>query len=160
MASVKWLTEIKALSEPYNGFQQVQTYKYRKSAIDVGRPVTEILVKSLMVPPGVPDFVTRVRCLKAGTIRVEGRAWSGAGKNISEVEIGINGKWEKAKILDKVGKYAWTKWGFDWDAKPGQYILQCRATDELGCEQPKEPTWNLGGFGNNSPHSIKVFVKN
>ena len=160
MASVKWLTEIKALSEPYNGFQQVQTYKYRNSAIDLGRPVTEILVKSLMVPPGVPDFVTRDRCLKAGTIRVEGRAWSGAGKNISEVEFGINGKWEKAKILDKVGKYAWTKWVFDWDAKPGQYILQCRATDELGCEQPKEPTWNLGGFGNNSPHSIKVFVKN
>ena len=160
MASVKWLTEIKALSEPYNGFQQVQTYKYRKSAIDLGRPVTEILVKSLMVPPGVPDFVTRDRCLKAGTTRVEGRAWSGAGKNISKVEFGINGKWEKAKILDKVGKYAWTKWVFDWDAKPGQYILQCRATDELGCEQPKEPTWNLGGFGNNSPHSIKVFVKN
>ena len=160
MASVKWLTDIKALSIPYDGFQQVQTYRYRESVEDLGRPVTEILVKSLIVPPGVPDFVTRDRCLKAGKVRIEGRAWSGAGKNIAEIELGINGNWEKAKILKKVDKYAWTKWIFDWDAKPGQYILQCRATDEIGCEQPSAPTWNLGGFGNNSPHSIKVFVQN
>ena len=159
MASVKWLTEIRALSEPYKGFQQVQTYRFRKSAADVGRPITEILVKSLMLPPGVPDFVSRERCLKAGTVRVEGRAWSGAGKNISEVEFGINGKWEKAKILDKVGKYAWTKWVFDWNARPGRYILQCRAKDELGCEQPTKPKWNLGGFENNSPQAVQVFVK-
>ena len=91
MASVKWLTDIRALSEPYNGFQQVQTYRYRKSAADVGRPITEILVKSLMVPPGVPDFITRDRCLRSGRVTVEGRAWSGAGKDISEVEFGVNG---------------------------------------------------------------------
>ena len=70
-----------------------------------------------------------------------------------------NDKWEKAKILGKVGKYAWTKWVFDWNATPGQYVLQCRAKDELGCEQPSKPPWNLGGFGNNSPQSIKVFVQ-
>ena len=159
MASVKWLTDITALSEPFNGFQQTQTYKYRKSAEDEGQPITDILVKSLMVPPGVPDFVTRDRCLSEGKVRVEGRAWSGTGKKITEVEFGVNGKWEKAKILDKVGKFAWTKWIFDWDASPGQYILQCRATDELGCKQPLEPPWNVGGFGNNSPQSIKVFVQ-
>ena len=158
MASVKWLTEIRALSEPYTGFQQVQTYRYRNSVEDVGHPITEILVKSLMVPPGVPDFVTRDRYVRAGTVTIEGRAWSGAGKNISEVEFGINGVWEKARILGKVGKYAWTKWVFDWDASPGQYILQCRAKDELDCRQPIKPTWNLGGFGNNSPHTINVFV--
>ena len=159
MASVKWLTDINALSNPFDGFQQVQTYRYRTSVEDVGHPITEILVKSLMVPPGVPDFVTRDRCLRAGKVRVEGRAWSGAGKNIAEVEFCINGTWKKAEILEKVGEYAWTKWFFDWDAQPGQYILQCRAKDELGCEQPKAPAWNLGGFGNNSPHSIKVFVR-
>ena len=104
MASVKWLTEIRALSEPYTGFQQVQTYRYRNSVEDVGHPITEILVKSLMVPPGVPDFVTRDRYLRAGTVKKEGRALSGAGKNNSEVEFGINGKWEKARILGKVGK--------------------------------------------------------
>ena len=86
MASVKWLTDIRALSEPYNGFQQVQTYRYRNSVEDVGHPITEILVKSLIVPPGVPDFVTRDRRLRAGRTKIEGRAWSGAGKDISEVE--------------------------------------------------------------------------
>ena len=78
----------------------------------MGRPVTDILVKSLMVPPGVPDFVTRDRCLKAGKVRVEGRAWSGAGKNIAEVEFGVNDKWEKAKILGKGWKVCLDKMGF------------------------------------------------
>ena len=69
----------------------------------MGRPITEILVKSLMVPPGVPDFVTRDRCLRAGKARIEGRAWSGAGKDISEVEFGINGKWKKQEFLVRLG---------------------------------------------------------
>ena len=140
-------------------FSRFKLTNTERALRNVGQPITDILVKSLMVPPGVPDFVTRDRCLRAGKVRVEGRAWSGAGKNIAEVEFGVNDKWEKAKILGKVGKYAWTKWGFDWDATPGQYILQCRAKDELGCEQPSKPPWNLGGFGNNSPQSIKVFVQ-
>ena len=137
MASVKWLTDIKALSNPYDGFQQIQTYRYRESIGDVGRPVTEILVKSLLVPPGVPDFVTRDRCLKAGTVRIEGRAWSGAGKNISKIELGINGNWKKAKILNKVGKYAWTKWIFDWDAEPDNISYSVKQQMKLVANSPQ-----------------------
>ena len=158
MASVKWLAKIEALSEAFKGFQQTQTYRYRANLSDKGEPVTEIKVKSLMVPPGVPDWMTRDRCVKNGKVQIEGRAWSGAGREIKRVEFGINGVWADAKIFDRINKYAWTKWCFIWNAAPGKYLLQCRATDETGERQPLEPTWNVGGFGNNTPHSINVYV--
>ena len=159
MASVKWLTHIEALNVPYDGFQQTQTYRYRDSPEDLGVPITEINVKSLMVPPGVPDFVTRDRWIKTGSTRIVGRAWTGAGRNITKVEFAVNGIWQDAVILGKVGKYAWTKWIFDWDAEPGKHILQCRATDENGAAQPIKPPWNVGGFGNNALHSVTVYAE-
>lgn len=66
MASVKWLTDIEALTQPYDGIQQVQTYRFRTDENDPGRPVTDIRVKSLMMPPGVPDWISRKRYVKAG----------------------------------------------------------------------------------------------
>jgi len=40
MASVKWLSRIDALDSPFQGFQQVKTYRYREHKDDSGRPVT------------------------------------------------------------------------------------------------------------------------
>ena len=123
-----------------------------------GRPVTEILVKSLMVPPGVEDFVTRDGVLESRYNQSRGPSLVRRRKNISKVEFGINGKMGKSKILDKVGKYAWTKWVFDWDAKPGQYILQCQEQVNSIASSPKNRR-GIWEVWNNSPHSIKVFVK-
>ena len=61
MASVKWLSSIKVLTKPFDGFQQTVAYRYQQDADDAGTPVTWIRVRSLMVPPGVPDFFTRSR---------------------------------------------------------------------------------------------------
>ena len=66
MASVKWLSSIKVLTKPFDGFQQTVAYRYQQDADDAGTPVTWINVRSLMVPPGVPDFFTRSRILPAG----------------------------------------------------------------------------------------------
>ena len=62
-------------------------------------------------------------------------------------------------MTGQVGKFAWTGWKFNWDAKPGEHILQCRASDESGDIQPINPPWDLGGFGNNAVQAVKVFVK-
>ena len=67
MASVKWLTSIRVLTKPFDGFQQAVAYRYQQDANDAGTPVTWIKVRSLMVPPGVPDFFTRSRIVRAGT---------------------------------------------------------------------------------------------
>ena len=159
MASVKWLKKVEALTEPFLGFQQTQTYRFRQSADDEGQPVTSMRVKSLMVPPGVPDWISRNRCIEPGKITVNGRAWSGAGKKITKVEFASNGNWEPAEILDQVGKFAWTGWRYQWEAKPGEHILQCRASDESGATQPITPPWDFAGFGNNAVQSVTVFVK-
>ncbi|MDA7426114.1 molybdopterin-dependent oxidoreductase [Thalassococcus lentus] len=158
MASVKWLTRIEALTERYTGFQQVQTYRYRDHADDPGRPVTAIRVKSLMVPPGVPDWGSRLRFIEPGATRVQGRAWSGGGVPIVRVEFGVDGQWQDAELIAPVGQYAWTGWHVDWQASPGEHVLQCRATDAAGHVQPLQPPWDASGFGNNMVHEVGVFV--
>ena len=159
MASVKWLDKIVALTQPYDGYQQIHTYLFKKSAEDEGLPVTHIRVKSLMVPPGVPDWLSRERCVKAGDVHIQGRAWSGLGRTITKVEFAANGAWQEAKLKERRGKFAWTGWEHTWSAEPGKHVLQCRATDETGAVQPISPPWDFSGFGNNAVQSVCVFVK-
>ena len=54
-----------------------------------GTPITDMRVKSLMVPPGLPDWLTRHRLMAAGDVTLHGRAWSGAGRAIRQVEVAV-----------------------------------------------------------------------
>jgi DMSO/TMAO reductase YedYZ molybdopterin-dependent catalytic subunit len=159
MASVKWLTRITAVSEPFEGFQQL-AYRYRQLPEDDGVPVTRMDPRSLMIPPGLPDFLTRSRIVDAGRHELRGRAWSGWG-SIERVEVSADGgsTWEAAELGEVVSPYAWRSWSFDWDAGPGTAELCCRATDAAGNEQPLEPSWNLGGFSNNAVQRVSVEVR-
>ena len=158
MASVKWLTEITALSKPFDGHQQIETYRFRQNRAEIGEPITEMRVKSLMKPPGMPDWISRKRLVSAGLVTLIGRAWSGGGKKITKVEILCNNKWVEANLDHSESKYSWTKWTLDWSARQGYHILSCRATDETGDIQPEDPIFNVGGFANNSIQKIEVFV--
>ena len=40
-------------------------------------------VRALMVPPGIPDFLTRTRLLDAGQVTLTGRAWAGRASGCS-----------------------------------------------------------------------------
>lgn len=159
MASVKWLSRIEALAEPYQGYQQVGTYHFRTKAGEQGTPITTMRVKSLMVPPGVPDWYSGARLCEAGRVPIYGRAWSGAGAPITKVELAINGAWREAILDPPAGAFAWRGFRYDWDAKPGAYDVMCRATDAHGQVQPIEPAYDRGGFGNNSVHRLEVFVR-
>src|SRR5918998_686759 len=80
MTSVKWLKSVTAISNPFEGFHQAITYRYRKSEDDTGTPVSRKYPHALMLPPGIPaGNLTRTRRIRAGQARVEGRAWSGFG---------------------------------------------------------------------------------
>ena len=57
---------------------------------DPGTPVTRIEPRSLMMPPGIPDFMTRRRFLPPRPVRLEGRAWSGWAP-IERVEVSVDG---------------------------------------------------------------------
>jgi DMSO/TMAO reductase YedYZ molybdopterin-dependent catalytic subunit len=159
MASVKWLHRIEALDAPYDGYQQVQSYMYKTSATDRGVPVTHIRVKSLMVPPGIPDWYTQTRLVDAGRVTVHGRAWSGNGTSVAMVEVGVDGAWSLARLDPPGAKYAWQGWCFDWEASRGEHVLACRATDANGEIQPLEPQFDRGGFGNNAIQKVQVTVR-
>jgi sulfane dehydrogenase subunit SoxC len=160
MASVKWLASITATEAGFRGYQQVQAYRYRQHPDEAGVPVSRIAPRSLMVPPGIPEFMSRRRFLPMGPCRLEGRAWSGWGP-IVEVEVSTDGgrKWMPAELDPPEGPSAWRRWSVVWEPEaPGDYQLCCRATDETGRGQPLEPRWNLGGYAGTGVHRVEVTV--
>jgi DMSO/TMAO reductase YedYZ molybdopterin-dependent catalytic subunit len=173
MASVKWLDRIEVWSKKFDGPQQVATYIYKKDRLDPGIPVTAMRVKSLMVPPGLPDWYTRRRLVERGAVTVHGRAWSGDGVPITQVEFSDGGAWQMAELSPPAAsKYAWRGWSATWQAAPssepssepssdkgGERVLMCRATDANGDVQPLEPRYDNGGFGNNAVHRVHVTVR-
>jgi DMSO/TMAO reductase YedYZ molybdopterin-dependent catalytic subunit len=159
MASVKWLNRIQVLAQPFDGYQQTPNYHYRQKREDPGVPVSTMRVKSLIVPPGIPDWYTRHRTVEAGPVELTGRAWSGAGVPITHVAVGIDGTWRDAALDPPQGKYVWRGWRFVWQAARGEHVLECRATDTNGDTQPLEAPWDSVGFGNNGVHRVPVTVR-
>ncbi|MFV2064036.1 MAG: sulfite oxidase, partial [Chloroflexota bacterium] len=131
MASVKWIHRIDAVSEPFQGMQQANSYTIRKTPDDVREPITRIRVRALMTPPGRPDFPSLDRVADVGVVTLSGRAWSGQAP-IAGVEVAVDGHWADARLEDPVGPFVWRAWTFDWDATPGPHTLSCRATDADG----------------------------
>jgi len=157
MASVKWLRSIEAIDRPFDGLQQARSYHFRRRADEKGEPCTLMRVNSLMVPPGIPDFFTRRRVVDAGSVEIQGRAWSGAAP-IARVELGIDGEWRDA-TLDAPRPHCWQGWRATWQAMPGEHELACRAADHAGQVQPLEAPWDLSGFGNNGVQRLQVTVR-
>ncbi len=124
--------------------------------------MTRMRPRSLMVPPGIPDFLTRERIVERGTVELQGRAWSGRAP-IARVEVSTDGgqTWAEATLdPDPDHRWAWTGWSFVWaPSETGSVTLCCRATDEAGETQPDEPPWNLGGYENNAIQRLPVLVR-
>ena len=158
MTSVKWLTSIEAVTQPFAGYQQSSGYVYKEGPDAIGEPVDRMRPRSLMVPPGIPDFFSRARVVERGRVELLGRAWSGFGR-IERVEVGLDGTWHDAVLQPEIGEFAWRGWTFEWDAQPGEHLLYCRATDSAGNVQPTEAPWNYGGYGNNLVQEIAVTVR-
>jgi sulfane dehydrogenase subunit SoxC len=160
MASVKWLERIEVLGSPFQGYQQARSYRVRQKPDESGVPVSRMLPRSLMVPPGIPDFATRNRHLTPGPCTLRGRAWSGLGQ-IERVEVSADGgsSWSSARLGPQPSKWAWCSWEWEWGlAEPGVHELCCRATDSAGNAQPLEAAWNLGGYANNEVQRVQVVV--
>ena len=161
MAHVKWLERITVLTEPFEGYQQAHGYRFRQTSDEEGVPVDRIQPRSLMVPPGIPDFATRDRRLERGSTTVHGRAWSGRG-TIQRVEVSVDGgrSWQDATLDEPVGEFGWVRWSYPWEsARPGEYVLCSRASDAAGNVQPDEPEWNFGGYVNNALQRVPVTVR-
>jgi sulfane dehydrogenase subunit SoxC len=160
MTHVKWLQSITVVGEPFKGWQQDVAYHLRSSEEEQGEPVTRILPRALMVPPGFPEFLSRTRFVAAGPVTLTGRAWSGWGP-IERVEVSVDGRetWADAEVGEPLGEFAWREWRYDWQAEPGEVELSCRATDSTGRTQPSEADWNYDGLCNNGIQRVQVIVR-
>jgi DMSO/TMAO reductase YedYZ molybdopterin-dependent catalytic subunit len=161
MTHVKWLKRITVVTEPFAGYQKVEAYRVTEVQEDPGTRVTRILPRSLMVPPGIPDFITRTRLLPPGPTVLEGRAWSGTGP-IERVEVSTDGgaSWAPAALDPPVSEHAWRRWTFGWEpSQAGEYELASRASDAAGNTQPVDQPWNLKGHRNNLVQKIRVLVR-
>jgi DMSO/TMAO reductase YedYZ molybdopterin-dependent catalytic subunit len=161
MAHVKWLRSIEAIPHAFQGYQNTTAYRYSQSRSEPGEPVSLMRVRSLVLPPGIPDFLTRTRVVQRGPVKLQGRAWSGAA-SISAVEVSVDGgaTWATAEV-EQTGDHphSWQAWSYTWNAStPGQYTLCCRAHDSAGNVQPFEQFWTARGMGNNMVQQVPVQV--
>ncbi|MGH2402658.1 MAG: sulfite oxidase [Candidatus Limnocylindria bacterium] len=152
MRSVKWLTSITAVEQPFTGHFP-RKYRYRgEQGVPDETPVGPMRVRSLFTWP--PDGAR----LRPGPVTLRGIAWSGHGQ-VASVEVGVDGSWIPARVgtpLDATGPVTWT---LPWSpTEPGRHVLVVRATDAAGNRQPAEPVWNEGGYGNNVVQRITVEV--
>ena len=160
MQNVKWLTRITLLEEPFEGYQNAVGYRMYDADGNPGEPVTRMLPRSLTLPPGIPDFLTRERVLEPGPVDAPGPGLVGHGP-IERVEVSTDGgeSFADAQLEEPLGEAAWVGWRFDWDAAPGSYVVSSRATDAAGNTQPLEPPWNLKGYANNAVERLAVVVR-
>ena len=159
MASVKWLTGIRAVHEPFHGYWQTSDYAYW-AAMD-GKPVRralgEMQLKSEIARPRVYETLVPNRIYT-----VSGAAWAGE-TDVTEIAVSTDGgqTWAEAEFLDPVRRHAWRRWKFDWltPKEPGQYTLLARAKDAGGLMQPDKHDRNYGTYVINHSLPIEVFVE-
>jgi len=158
MASVKWLTRIQAVREPFHGYWQTSDYAYWASmdGKPVRRALGEMQLKSEIARPGVYETLPANRMYT-----VCGAAWAGE-TDVIEIAVSTDGgrTWANAKFLDPVRRHAWRRWKFDWltPKKPGRCTLLARARDAGGMLQPDRHDQNYGVYVINHSLPIEVFV--
>jgi DMSO/TMAO reductase YedYZ molybdopterin-dependent catalytic subunit len=74
-----------------------------------------------------------------GRTPVAGVAWA-QHKGIAAVEVRVNrGPWQQARLAAVPDIDTWRQWVWEWDATPGIYVLEARATDATGYTQTAVP---------------------
>jgi DMSO/TMAO reductase YedYZ molybdopterin-dependent catalytic subunit len=157
VASVKWLTRIEAVSEPFQGYFQTVKYtvKRRTGRGEMTEVVGAMPPKSEILKPS--DGAE----LGVGTNRIFGFAWAGEDA-IARVEVSVDGgeSWSSAELNGPRAPYSWTLWEYLWESSgPGEYRLLSRAVSQRGQVQPMDhdPLW--GGYQINFSRPAIVTVK-
>jgi len=159
MASIKWLSRIVAVTEPYRGFFQTVDYAYWKNEAGFAQrvPITQMQVKSQIARPTLAEVIG-----KGSTFRIFGAAWSGDAA-IAKVEVSTDGgkTYSAARLLGNAIENAWRLWEFKWTVPTtsGKYKLMSRATDVAGNSQPLERDKNRENYMINHVVPVEVQVQ-
>jgi len=157
MASVKWLSAITVITQPFHGYYQSVDYAFwqRDSGEPSLVPITELQVKAQVARPSPAEWVP------VGEVYlVRGAAWSG-GADIMTVEISTDAgaTWQPARLDEQRDHHAWRLWHFSWlPEQSGPATLMVRATDSKGRTQPTGRNADRGGYMVNEVLGIHVTV--
>ena len=84
------------------------------------------------------DVPRRDETVRAGRIAIAGVAWA-QHRGIEKVEVRIDSEeWKLATLALDFSDDTWRQWKYEFDAKPGEYQVQVRATNKTGETQTQE----------------------
>jgi DMSO/TMAO reductase YedYZ molybdopterin-dependent catalytic subunit/rhodanese-related sulfurtransferase/glyoxylase-like metal-dependent hydrolase (beta-lactamase superfamily II) len=156
VASVKWLTEIDVVGEPFDGYFQTDRYvfEWERDGGLIVEPVRHQRVRALITEP------TTDREVPAGDVAIRGVAWSGAAP-IDRVEVRIgDGDWQTARLVGARQRHCWQWWELIARLdRSGPTAVRARATDMSGNTQPERPAWNRLGYGANSIQVVELDIR-
>ena len=73
--------------------------------------------------------------LRPGPTQVAGVAWA-QHKGVAAVEVRVDqGPWQEARLAAVPDIDTWRQWVWEWQATPGDHVLEARATDKTGYTQ-------------------------
>jgi DMSO/TMAO reductase YedYZ molybdopterin-dependent catalytic subunit len=158
MASVKWLTNVAATTQPFQGYWQTSDYGYwdDSSGITVRRPLAEMKLKAQIARPRVYETLEPGRCYT-----IFGAAWAG-GTDVAEIWVSLDGgsSWSQGHFLDPINRNVWRRWKYDWitPTQPGRYTLLARAKGGDQSVQPDGHNANFGSYVIDHLLPIEVFI--
>ena len=77
------------------------------------------------------------RTVKPGRVPIAGVAWAG-DRSVGAVEVRVrrdgdaDAPWQPARLSESLSTNAWRQWVVEWQAEPGDYAIEVRATDGRG----------------------------
>jgi len=155
MDSVKWLTRVEVLGQPFEGYFQKEEYMAVRTKGEQ-QPVTRMQVNSKFLRPSEGEEI------RLKTYRVEGVAWAGERK-VTKVELRVDpgGAWQQASLPASPVAMVWTPWSYEWNiASRGAYTLEVRATNDEGHTQPDVRDPDRKDFYElNTPARVSVSVR-
>ncbi len=122
VSATKWLTEIELTS-----WEAFDAYWIPRGWSKDGPIKTQSRI----------DVPRNGRTVKPGRVPVAGVAWAG-NRSISAVEVRVrrdgetDAAWQPALLSESMSTNAWRQWVVEWQAEPGDYVIDVRATDGRG----------------------------
>ena len=118
-----------------------------------------VLEKSPSVPANYPLKRGEWPRMTAGRQLVRGYAWA-PQYGIRDVEYRVDGGgWQRANIQGpNLGRYTWVRFDFQWDARPGDHVIETRGIDMAGYAQPERVPFNQLGMANGAIPKFRIRV--
>ena len=142
VSATKWLTEIELTNWNFDAYWIQRTWS-KEGPVKTQSRIDTIIAGDNLSP---------------GKNQIGGIAWA-PHRGIERVEVSTDGgeTWNEARLAKQLAEDTWRQYVYDWDATPGDYTLQVRATDGTGetqtsAEAPPHPSGATGY------HTIAVSV--